>query len=566
MKSLRFILVLFATCLNGIAAEPTNVVVRPADTGEALVNPGMGWVFHFYSNLIENYGSKLEPSDTLDEWPGLSTVFLRVPWSFLEPKEGEYNWSLFDTPAQRWISKGKKIAMRVSCCESWLRYGTPKWVREAGAKGVDFETDKGPTPGGQLFEPDYLDPIFLEKLEKFLAAFAKRYDGNPNVAFLDVGSFGMWGEGHTVFSSRLSREKTLEVAKHHIDLHVKLFPRTRLCISDDFAGHDKRGKHFPITDYALSRGVTLRDDSILVQPPPRSWFHAGMAQAFWPTLPVILEHEHYGLSKRKNAWSGDLLLKSVEDYHASYMSIHWWPRELLAENREAIARINRRLGYRFQLKEIRWPAQARLGEPFAVEATWTNAGVAPCYSGGFWALTLKDEKGGIVSVQVDENFDFRQLPPGPPEKPVAQKLASQFTVAFTHVDHHDTPPTKDYEIAVISAGGDPAHVRTHTPPTKPGVYDVFVSVGQRDGPDSPAVCRAAQVMRRRWYGSRGAVCAALPVTNYNTRMAAPQRAPMPRLHIQNPGVDAPQAAAEVFSIAIAMPIPPPTQSEAMPRL
>jgi len=71
--------------------------------------------------------------------PGLSVVYVRVPWSFLEPKEGEFNWSLFDTPAQRWIAKGKQIAIRVSCCESWLRDATPKWVQDAGAKGIEFE-------------------------------------------------------------------------------------------------------------------------------------------------------------------------------------------------------------------------------------------------------------------------------------------------------------------------------------------------------------------------------------------------------------------------------------------
>ena len=67
------------------AAEPT-VTVRPEDTGCALVNPDMGWTLHFYSNRIENYGSRLAPSDTLDDFPGLSTVYLRVPWSFLEPE------------------------------------------------------------------------------------------------------------------------------------------------------------------------------------------------------------------------------------------------------------------------------------------------------------------------------------------------------------------------------------------------------------------------------------------------------------------------------------------------
>jgi len=35
-----------------------DVLVRPADTGEALVNPQMGWVLHHYDNVIENYGSR----------------------------------------------------------------------------------------------------------------------------------------------------------------------------------------------------------------------------------------------------------------------------------------------------------------------------------------------------------------------------------------------------------------------------------------------------------------------------------------------------------------------------
>ena len=122
---------------SGLLAEEERMAVQPADTGVALVNPGMGWTLHFYSNMIRNYGSKLEPSDTLDDWPGLSVVYLRVPWAFLEPAEGQFNWSLFDTPAQRWIAKGRKIAMRVSCSESWMRYATrlatgwwtPSWFR-----------------------------------------------------------------------------------------------------------------------------------------------------------------------------------------------------------------------------------------------------------------------------------------------------------------------------------------------------------------------------------------------------------------------------------------------------
>jgi hypothetical protein len=246
---------------------------------------------------------------------------------------------------------------------------------------------------GSICESDYLDPVFLAKLDRFLAAMARRYDGNPNVAFIDIGSFGMWGEGHTGFSSRLDAAQTLAVVKRHIDLHRRHFKHTQLCLSDDGAGPSQRGGPYPAMDYALANGVSLRDDSILVHPPPDSWYHADMAQAFWPRFPVVLEHEHFGSSKQRQAWRGELLEKAVEDYHAAYLSIHWWPRELLAENRDTVAR------------------------------------------------------------------NFRDLKVGQPGAAPVRQLSSRFTVALPHRDP----------------------LGTHTPPTKPGVYEVFVAVGTRDG-------------------------------------------------------------------------------------
>ncbi|PQJ28791.1 beta-galactosidase [Rubritalea profundi] len=130
----------------GVFAQDTTTV-KPEDTGKVLINPGMGWTMHFYSNVARNYGSKLEPSDTLEDFPGVSTVYLRLPWAYLEPEEGKYNWAIFDTPAQRWIAKGKKIALRITCSENWMTYATPKWVKDAGAKGTHYQYGKGRTKG-----------------------------------------------------------------------------------------------------------------------------------------------------------------------------------------------------------------------------------------------------------------------------------------------------------------------------------------------------------------------------------------------------------------------------------
>lgn len=425
---------------------------QPVDNKKALVNPDMGWIMYYYSHAIKSYGSRLEPSDTVDDFPGLSTVYLRSPWAFLELEEGKFNWELFDTPAQRWIEKGKRVALRVTAEESYMKFATPEWVKNAGAEGFDAKWGDS-----AVWEPKFDDPVFLDKMDNFVAAMAKRYDGKSYIDFVDIGHYGMWGEGHTV--SITKKRYPFEVKKKYIDIYLKHFKNTLLCINDDFCGSNESGIKSPIIDYARSKGLTFRDDSIMVLPKPRPWFHAEMAQQFWPEVPVVLEHQHYGPSVKKGAWSEELFLKSVEDYHASYMSIHWWPRILLEKNRNAIDKINLRMGYRIQLNEISWPEIVHVGETFSIKSKWSNVGVAPVYGGGFPCLTIKDKKGGIVAVLVDEQFDFRDLPVAKTGSSQSKEIISNFTIG--------------------SQFHDPA--RTFARVVQTGSFEVFFSVGNPDG-------------------------------------------------------------------------------------
>ena len=254
-------------------------------------------------------------------------------------------------------------------------------------------------------------------------------------------------------------EWTIETQKRIIDIYCRCFKKTQLCVSDDYGGPFLRAEHYPIIEYAFSKGVTLRDDSILVSKAPEQWYHDDMAQLFWPTMPVILEHEHYGLSKKRGNWDSELLVESVEAYHASYMSIHWWPREELAECRDAIDRINRRIGYRLQMHHAVWPCEAKLSEPFVIESEWSNAGVAPCYKGGYPCFTLKDARGGIVSVMVDNSFDVAKLSVAEPGQAPTQALKTQCIVA----------PRFEVKGKLFSRA------------CAPGTYDLFVSIGRADG-------------------------------------------------------------------------------------
>ena len=118
-----------------LAAETQTgrIVVRPADHGRALVNPGRGFVLHHYDNSLVQHGSRLAPSDPLDDFPGLSTVYLRLAWSYVEPEEGRFDWSIVDSPAPFSASEGDPGV------------GTPLWVR-AGAPGATGASSAIGTP------------------------------------------------------------------------------------------------------------------------------------------------------------------------------------------------------------------------------------------------------------------------------------------------------------------------------------------------------------------------------------------------------------------------------------
>ena len=476
-----FVCFICVGCTSIESTSKASIYLEPKDNGKALINSGMGWVHHYYSGRTGNYGYYLEPSDSLDWFPGASVQYMRIPWAFVEPEDGKFNWSVFDTPAQRYIEKGKKIALRINCCEHWIPWATPKWLKDKGCPGKRFTIRLGPRPDGHCWEPDYLSPIYLEHLERLVKKLAERYDGNENVAFIDIGTYGLWGEGHTKGSRRDSREVQIKSVKKQIDIYTKYFKKTLLCISDDVDGGRNLGPH-PILDYARSKGVSLRDDSILVYVPNekngnKSYFHEALASKYWKTMPVIVEHEHYGLSKVRGAWKGEWLENAVEDYHCSYLSIHWWPHQFYNENKETISKINLRLGYRLNLKKFEMPSSVEIGEKFPIKMSWANVGVAPCYKGGYAAITLKDSKGGIVATLVDESLNMRELPVAPKGKAKAVSSETIFRIGFLNPKEF----FNEHTLRMEKRAGAEFYGAPVVPATKAGVYDVYISVGKLDG-------------------------------------------------------------------------------------
>ena len=483
-----FVLVTAAALALCCSGYDTNslVTVRMQDTGATLINPGMGLVHYHYSNRLWAYGMYSKPGDT-DPLPGTSVVYLRVLWNDLEPKEGEFRWDIFDSVAQNWIKAGKQLAFRVICCNQ-TENATPDWVREAGCKGLWFPSIYTDIPSAERWEPTYDDPIFLEKLTNFLKAFGARYDGHPSVAFMDVGSLGLFGEGHTGRTAKLTPEDTVKMAMLHIKIHRECLPNTYLVISDDVAGSRRKEADLPFLKFLRDNNVGIRDDSLMCS--PFGWHHAHWGRLFAPTLPVVLETGHITMCSERGNWRKDRILESVEKHQASYFTFHGFPEDFRESHAAEIEAVNKRIGYRLMPLSITYPSKVKAGERIEISSEWLNKGVAPCHAGGFVAWSLVDGKGNVCWSFTDEKFNVNALYPTLNGEEIPVSVVS--VGRFGHTA--PIPPWNDMVLAGLRAKG--RVTETQFDMLAPGKYTLCVSVGDRQGTPKIALPIASGSDRR----------------------------------------------------------------------
>ncbi len=356
------------------------------DDKTILKNPHKGWYYHYYDNNITKYFDFPNIDEVLEKIPGLNHLYLRFGWSYLEPEEGVYDWHLIDELMAKWAPKGIKASFRITCKETGgdderQVFATPKWVFEkCGAKGRFVGENK------KTWLPDYGDPIFLEKLENFLRKLAERYDDAPWLEFVDVGSYGSWGEGHNFFSGEEDWPK--EVVRKHADLHKKYFKHTPVMINDDHVGNrfdmTEEEKRVEMAYYA-DAGYSLRDDSALVavcaaefgyDTLRRPW----MYDMFWENRPIDMELEHYGNIAPEVFKSGFPYLAALERSHCTYAGWHGYPEPWMTDNHYFHDFAANRLGYWFLPESIALPEYFTRGLGSFVDMTVKNAGWGKIYS------------------------------------------------------------------------------------------------------------------------------------------------------------------------------------------
>ena len=118
----------------------------------------------------------------------------------MEPKEGEYAFEMIDKLLQDCRKNNQALAFRIMC-EDPTGEGLPKWLIDKGIKRTYI---KCPEEGAH-YVPDMSDRVFIGYHEKLIRAIGKRYDGHPDLAQVDIGSVGLWGEWHISGSMEVTR-------------------------------------------------------------------------------------------------------------------------------------------------------------------------------------------------------------------------------------------------------------------------------------------------------------------------------------------------------------------------
>jgi hypothetical protein len=382
------------------ANEPTSTTsypirptlsVYPEQREGYIPNPFMGW------QDTEVQGKRFP--ETIG--------YVRDNWPEFQPAEDTYDWSIIEDLRERMVADGGKISFRIQTVKPppWgSGHGVPDWLLAQGAQVVEGELSE---------EPLFADCLFLEAHGKFIDALRERYDGDPDVAFIDVGSYGLYGEWHTTQYTWEGETPDWHARRRIVDMYLG-GEGTRPCIDTDgstvMRSYEYEGFHetqliMPYTPgfsdpfrYALSRrnDIGIRHDALGSQRHQDKYAEeiSDLVEQTWRRAPIIFEFypEAYTPDRLRSARA------FAEDMHASIIheNFHGQGDDALIE------RLLERTGYRLVLYQATYTAEIRPGEPFILSLLWENRGVAPPYTNVPLLVQIVDDEGTVVARQQQE--------------------------------------------------------------------------------------------------------------------------------------------------------------------
>ncbi|MBA3709363.1 MAG: DUF4832 domain-containing protein [Planctomycetes bacterium] len=366
------------------------------------LNPGLTWNDHEGPLVFRAFAGNL----TNPRYPDTTLSYCRWLWSVLEPKKGRYRWDIIDGTLKAARERGQTVQMRI---QPYIGKDIPQWYWDLGAKAQPTIASPGAGGGGGNREPEHNDPKYLKHFGDIIRAFAKRYDGHPDLESFDIAYGGACGE--------TGGNCTDATARKLVDVYLASFRKTRLLSMLGTAGCRYAARRTTAVGWRADCYGDLR----LVKDHPDvpdglNWNHMYDAYPFevrdngvaerWKTAPVTLETCWTVGFWQQHGWDLDWILDQGLKYHTSV----FMPKSSFIPTawRDKIAAFDQRLGYRFVLRQARLPLEAKPGRAVAIDLWIENIGVAPLYHD--YALALRFRQGRSSAIVLLESDPRTWLP------------------------------------------------------------------------------------------------------------------------------------------------------------
>jgi len=349
MNILKILLVLpgaFFLLIYSCGQNSQEITVKPLEYKHALRNPLKG----FTTRGIYDH-----------PWATLAHSYLK--WNELENQESDGLDKIIDVCNQKWKgveAKNIKVIPRI-----YLHWnGNMKfWPAD-------------------LQEDDYSSEQFQERLLRLIERLGKAWDGDPRVAFVELGIFGKWGEHHSPSPGE-------EMQKLVGDAFAEAFPNKKVSVRhfweeftehpfgeywDSWAHYDQMWPHGNSIKEMNDEGRYL--ENYIGGEAAYDWGNSEIQPGPSPTESVA-NQKHRNFIIHTIKWLHCTQLRWIENYDLN--------------NEDAIPgaeEIQKSLGYRFVLNEVRFA----LNDSLQVEFDVINTGSAPFYYNWPVEVSLLDAK------------------------------------------------------------------------------------------------------------------------------------------------------------------------------
>ncbi len=376
---------------------------------DALItkNPGKGWIKYGTGEEIYDQTGALNKK-VLDY---SSTGYSRFRWADIEPQKGVYNWKPIDDALNYWDSKDIRFGFGVMGLDT--DYGaqtTPMWVvEEAQAAGEDvwmkgnvYNTQQG------------IGSAYLKNYENFVKALAQRYDGDPRVEFIDVRSYGNYGEFHRIYVSGEGQLKPIGIdgMKKHISIHTDNFKKTQILVATGAfytSNSDENNQNLYLEpSYIASQNVGIRNDA--------GYEIQEQVASFHGSQPALLEMApHYNQHNFQYGFDISHYVECFEASKFSYMDLGEWGNstEAFVKDQEPVIKyLTNKMGYHFVMTNVYLPSYVKANEAFDIDFGWINKGITYLYKDAVIDVALLNEDDEVVETFRSSAVPTRNWAPG----------------------------------------------------------------------------------------------------------------------------------------------------------